>query len=397
MKKNKKISLICLILVLILLLIGTLFILVKKNTQEVKIAFVEMPQNVQSVLVEQINSVFEKKVKFSFISTDEFNKSKLKKFDYVFCVKGNAILDREEEFIAFPKEWYKDFPTAVEYSSEKEIPILLNHYELNYNKDFFNEEKLNYPRSFAELQNSLYELKEYVFLPFYCTGGDDRTLLALLSCFVESLGGSLGYNQFIKNLQESDSFAENLEKEIYKYPNSSNVLTLKTILDGLIVWQKNEILHSNWYEAKPGDLNVFLEMNQIGVFFESFYNHREINPKLIRNYDTDRFPVLQVGEPHGVIQPVFVCVKTSNKKQDDENIRLLTLAEKQYYLSVKTKLAPVNSSAQCYDKQADDVRFLAAACSDGPMPDIYNAVFQGKEDKAHVFAQAIRQYLKQSK
>ena len=70
----------------------------------------------------------------------------------------------------------------MEYSSGKEIPILLNHYELNYNKDFFNEEKLNYPRSFAELQNSLYELKEYVFLPFYCTGGDDRTLLALLEC-----------------------------------------------------------------------------------------------------------------------------------------------------------------------------------------------------------------------
>ena len=77
------------------------------------------------------------------------------------------------------------------------------------------------------------------------------------------------------------------------------------------------------------------------------------------------------------------------------NIELILVTEtSQKDLSMLSKLGPVSSRSQAYDRQADDVRFLAASCKDGPLPALGDAVFQTNQEAAHKFAEEIRTYLR---
>ena len=63
-------------------------------------------------------------------------------------------------------------------------------------------------------------------------------------------------------------------------------------------------------------------------------------------------------------------------------------------LSNLTMLAPVHSHAQAYDKQADDVRYWAASCPGGALPDLYLAVYQRNPAGLAEFAKNVRNAVK---
>ena len=69
-------------------------------------------------------------------------------------------------------------------------------------------------------------------------------------------------------------------------------------------------------------------------------------------------------------------------------------AEVQSEMSNSTMLGPVHYRAECYDLQADDVRFWAASCAGGAVPDLSLAVYQRKPDLQAKIAGEIRGYLK---
>ena len=57
-------------------------------------------------------------------------------------------------------------------------------------------------------------------------------------------------------------------------------------------------------------------------------------------------------------------------------------------------LAPVHYRAQAYDRQADDVRFWAASCAGGAVPDLYLACFQRKSKELEKLCADIRNYVR---
>ena len=59
-----------------------------------------------------------------------------------------------------------------------------------------------------------------------------------------------------------------------------------------------------------------------------------------------------------------------------------------------TNLAPVHYRAQAYDRQADDVRFWAASCAGGAVPDIYLAAFQLRTEDLKKLCDEIRMYVR---
>ena len=64
----------------------------------------------------------------------------------------------------------------------------------------------------------------------------------------------------------------------------------------------------------------------------------------------------------------------------------------QTLLSQHTKLAPASSRAEAHDVQADDVRFWAASCTDGPIPELGQAAFASQTQMA-ALAEEIRAYM----
>ena len=285
-------------------------------------------------------------------------------------------------------------PTSLRRSAGKALPIVMDHYEMAYYREGMQKAELNYPMSIPELQDFLKTMKGYVFSPFFCAGGEDEVLLAFTGALIEGFGGTKSYKKAVNLLLKKPSLAQTIDEELSVSDKAGDKFTLRAILDMLRGWQNDGLVHPNWYVGRNGDLTAFMEDNQVGVMFTSLTNHRTIPYKVVRKFDADRMPVFTTNIDHGVIAPSYVAMKFTRYSYFDEILKDLVTDPSQKDLSMITKLGPVSSRAQAYDKQADDVRFLAASCKDGPLPAFGDAVFQTNPEAAHKFAEEIRTYLR---
>ena len=365
------------------------------SAKNLDVAFYQLPKNLVDEIQKRVTSLYDGAITFTDISDLEFNeKDVAKKYELIFTKNGNATARLEKYAEDLPVEWYVGMPTSLRRSAGKVLPFALDHYEMAYYKDGREKAGLDFPMSIPELQDYLKTMKGYVFSPFFCAGGEDEVLLALVGAFVEGFGGTASYNKAVSLLLKKPSLAQNIDEELSVSKNSSDKFTLRAILDMLRGWQNDGLVHPNWYAGKHGDLTAFMEDNQVGVMFTSLSVHRTIPYKSVRKFDADRVPVFTTRIDHGVIAPSYVAMKLTKYPYFDEILKDLVTDTSQKDLSMLSKLGPVSSRSQAYDRQADDVRFLAASCKDGPLPALGDAVFQTNPEAAHKFAEEIRTYLR---
>ena len=150
---------------------------------------------------------------------------------------------------------------------------------------------------------------------------------------------------------------------------------------------------SNSYEAavkKFIEKDIDVQVTELDIANGS----KTYSPIMLKEFDADRVPVFTTRIDHGVIAPSYVAMKLTKYPYFDEILKDLVTDSSQKDLSMLSKLGPVSSRSQAYDRQADDVRFLAASCKDGPLPALGDAVFQTNPEAAHKFAEEIRTYLR---
>jgi hypothetical protein len=390
------------ILILVLSFILGLFELISfveyqkaNNAKNLDVAFYQMPKNLVDEIQKRVTSLYDGAITFTDISDLEFNeKDVAKKYELIFTKNGNVTARLEKYAEDLPVEWYAGMPTSLRRSAGKVLPFALDHYEMAYYKDGREKAGLDFPMSIPELQDYLKTMKGYVFSPFFCAGGEDEVLLAFVGALIEGFGGTASYDKAVSLLLKKPSLAQNIDEELSVSKNSSDKFTLRAILDMLRGWQNDGLVHPNWYAGKHGDLTAFMEDNQVGVMFTSLSVHRTIPYKSVKKFDADRVPVFTTRIDHGVIAPSYVAMKLTKYPYFDEILKDLVTDSSQKDLSMLSKLGPVSSRSQAYDRQADDVRFLAASCKDGPLPAIGDAVFQTNPEAAHKFAEEIRTYLR---
>lgn len=365
------------------------------SAKNLDVAFYQLPKNLVGEIQKRVTSLYDGAITFTDISELEYNEKDIaKKYELVFAKNGEATARLEKYAEDLPVEWYAGMPTSLRRSAGKVLPFALDHYEMAYYKDGREKAGLDFPMSIPELQNYLKTMKGYVFSPFFCAGGEDEVLLAFVGALIEGFGGTASYNKAVSLLLKKPSLAQNIDEELSVSKNSSDKFTLRAILDMLRGWQNDGLVHPNWYAGKHGDLTAFMEDNQVGVMFTSLSVHRTIPYKSVKKFDADRVPVFTTKIDHGVIAPSYVAMKLTKYPYFDEILKDLVTDSSQKDLSMLSKLGPVSSRSQAYDRQADDVRFLAASCKDGPLPALGDAVFQTNPEAAHKFAEEIRTYLR---
>ena len=365
------------------------------SAKNLDVAFYQVPQYMIDEIQKKVTSLYDGAITFTDISELEFNEKNIeKKYELVFAKNGNATTRLEKYAEDLPVEWYGGMPSSLRRSAGKVLPLVMDHYEMAYYREGMQKAELDYPLSIPELQDFLKTMKGYVFSPFFCAGGEDDVLLAFTGALVEGFGGTESYKKAVSLLLKKPSLAQTIDEELSVSKKAGDKFTLRAILDMLRSWQSDGLVHPNWYVGRNGDLTAFMEDNQVGVMFTSLTNHRTIPYKVVRKFEADRVPVFTTSIDHGVIAPSYVAMKFTRYSYFDEILKDLVTDSTQKDLSMTTKLGPVSSRAQAYDKQADDVRFLAASCKDGPLPALGDAVFQTNPEAAHKFAEEIRTYLR---
>lgn len=365
------------------------------NNKALKVGF----YNLEKEIVEPLKSIIQKtyagEIKFTDLSEQNFDVKKIsRKYDLFFSWNGNAVEQLEKYSAEISSDCSQKLISSIK--TQKNLPLLLNHYELAYLTKAREKAGVDFPSDFEEYMAYLFAMKNQVFIPFFTEGKDDDTLLGLISVQAEALCGTEGYKKLVSLINKYGNFYQVWEQEIGYSSTLGTSITLKYIMDGLAAYVPNDLSIANWTNATAKDVKTYASEKQIGVLFSSLSNHRKMDVKIMREYEADRMPVLSVKEDHCLIAPA-VCVvnlsAASKKEIAEEILQSLVSDENQSYLSDETKLAPVNSRCRAFDVQADDVRYLAAIAPSGPAPDIANACFQTDMAKKTKFVEEIRKYL----
>lgn len=328
------------------------------------------------------------KINFVVLEENPINTKKISKKYDLFISWDGLVINKL-------KEYSKDIPITAQnkiiktINAKKSLPLLINHWELNYHKDTRLSNQLDFPGDFIQYKAYLEQIKDSVFVPFFMAGKDDDTLLAYISVVAEAMYANEGYTELINAINNANSFKELISKE----DTASNII--KTILGDSSLDVKNKITPESFIVGGQKDIQAFTEDNQIGVLFTSLLNHRKMDMRLMERYESERMSVLWTGLEHSLIAPCVTIMNFGNKKLGDI-LEYLVQNDVQSFLSDESKLAPTNIQTMAFDAQADDVRYLAAIAPKGPVPDIANACFQLDSKKKAQFAQDIREYIRKS-
>lgn len=365
----------------------------KSRNSEISVAFYNLPESVTSPLKDYISENSEVKTSFTNLQPAAFDVKRIsQKYDLFFSWNGQSLDILGEKSEKIGKKCYSQQPTSFSRNTEKKLAVALDHYEIAYNIQKINECKVEYPQSFEELERFLSDMSGYVFCPFIFEGSKDDVLLAFLSCIIEGKAGSDGYKAFLEEAAKNPDFNSLVYFTIPAGKGKS--ITLASVLEDLKTWPAKGFTHPAWYSATRSDLDIFMDTDQVAVVFTSLSSHREMPYRNVSKYEACRFPTSSEAVSHGVIAPTVACVKLNNSSIINNLLATMVSPEAQEFISFNTMLAPTSSQGQAFDRQADDVRFWAAACKDGPLPDLYNAVFQNDKENATKFAAAVRDYLK---
>ena len=395
LKINKQTMLIIIAAVCAVLLITGTIIGIRaykkhKADRTVRIAFYGLSENMVDLLKEKIPQEENIILNFDVISDGDFDAGLVKnKYDMLFTWKGEITDTLSASAEDIPQRIFESIPSSLRDKKKKCIPIVLDHCELSFYSKVLTDTNTTIPYSFSSYKEYLKVAKGKVFSPFFCNGAEDRILIDLMGAIVLAEGGLKAYNKLIDELRKVESLEALLDVKL-----DEKDLTMRSILDMLKEWPKEGYTHPSWYNGRGNDLVYFAESNQLGSFFTLLSEHRKIPYNVIKNFESSLFPAEVNANNYGLIAPAVSVMLLSDNSNCKRYIGAFFTEEAQTEFSDKTNLAPVHYRAQAYDRQADDVRFWAASCAGGAVPDLYLAVYQRRPDDLAKMCAEIRGYLR---
>ena len=390
---NKKtitygLSFICAILVITGICIGVRTYKKRIADRTVKVAFYGLDENLTELLKAQIPQEENIILQLDTLSDKDFDLQIVKeKYDMLFTWRGEITDTLAKSAEDIPAKILEQIPNSLR--NKKCIPIILDHCEFAFSTEVLNRLNSDTPENYDAFIKYLNESKNYVFSPFFCNGANNRILIDFLGALVMSKGGLSAYNKLIDELRIVETLDEVIDIKL-----DGKDLTLRSLLDMLKLWPKEGLTHPAWYNGHGNDLVYFAEEKQISCFFTLLSSHRKIAYNIIKNYESAKTPMYKSGSDYGLIAPAVSCMLLSDNSNCKKYLAGFFTEEAQTSLSDKTALAPTQYRAESYDRQADDVRFWAASCSGGAVPDIYLAAYQRRSKELEKLCGEIRNYVR---
>ena len=391
-KKNLLIiiAVICGLLLLTGTIIGVRAYKKNKADRTVRIAFYGLSEEMCSLLKEKIPQEENIILNFAVISDGDFDAGLVKdKYDMLFTWRGEITDTLSASSEEIPQRIFETIPSSLRDKKKKCIPILLDHCELTFYSKVLRDTNMDIPYNFTAYKNFLNVAKGKVFSPFFCNGAEDRILIDFVGALVLAEGGLNAYNKLIDELRKAEDLDTLLDVKL-----NEKELTLRSVLAMLKEWPGQGLTHPSWYNGRGNDLLYFAEDGQLASFFTLLSEHRKIPYNVIKNYESSLFPPDFSPNDYGLIAPAVSAMLLTDNSNCKRYLADFFTEDAQTDLSDKTCLAPVHYRAQAYDRQADDVRFWAASCAGGALPDLYYAVYQRKPEDLKKICGEIRSYVR---
>lgn len=329
------------------------------------------------------------KLKFKYHIIEEsslFAPKKIQKLDLL-ITSSSKVPESLQTIMRQPdKEILNLMPNSMRALASNEkgqygYPLLLDHFELAWNQKLLASTGSSQVKTISDILAAGNKIKTKTTWPLILAGSDDHILCGFIGSLTESFYGQNAW----KTIQTACK-TTNPQELVLQSP-------LKDILDSLITWRAQGILHPEWFRMSKKDVEYFMETNQALFVCMYLSDHRQIPQKIIEKYDSSFMPSLSGSANRAFTMPAITVYQPNKRPHKAITALSLYLArsEAQKTLSGQTGLAPTNAQCETSDKQASDVRLWAAA-SNAILPSIDNAWYSSPKDTT-TLANSIRQYL----
>jgi len=318
--------------------------------------------------------------------------------DLVLAYEGMALAQAAARFTAIPDDLAGRLPStmrrlAATAGKRYGLALQADHFELAFRTKALGAKGIAEPRNLEELRKAALSLALPEAWPIFVAGGDDLSLLLLVSALVESRGGLEAFKRLEKDLSAKDSFRDVLDATLAE-DSISGTTTLRAVLNSLVRWRDEGLLHPEWFRMSAKDISPFMGKGFAPIILMPLSQHRAMSIKELENYASTPFPPVKTTTLRALCAPILVASIVERSPRNKESIALLSAfisQAGQKKLCDATGLAPAAAAAEALDIQASDARLWVAA-SQAALPDLGRATRSTGASRRGL-AKEIRQYL----
>ena len=377
---------------------GISFIACRKEPEKKYIAFYSLSpdtvQAVQTVLQNRFDTIeqhFEWKIIDPALSVTEFMEKNPQTM-FVFSTDNKSLFEARRLFSLHSADTFQSLPSTFlnnifardDADKYYAFPLLIDPVKLACNSAIAEKLRFNSyitPDDFNRLHQQAIE--DSLQFPFICAGGEDEQLFAMISTVAAMNGLALNPDDFSMLGKQADLRTD--------CPSA-----LKTVLDTLVDWRKQGLLHPEWFRLVESDVSVFMEFNSTALVAMPLSASRRLKYEILRHFITMQVPLPQLLSKKNMPADTIVWAQAVQDKHKlslevDEIRAFLYLQKTDEALARETGLAPVFAAAQTQDAEASSGRYWVAS-SNTALPSFGNIACTTETEKT-ALAAAIRRYL----
>lgn len=361
---NIKLKVIISVVLIIFVTVIMLLFYNKSKSNDLNILY----KNISQKNIERI----EKRLKSEMEETDIFltifnEKTDINKFNLFITEEYNNITNTEETFSKIKSSTLKVIPSAIKELGLNDgkfysVPIQIDHIEISVETEIL-KSITDTPAevTLETLINGLKKHKSKSLFPLLVAGKDDTSYFDFISLLTVTYCGKPGYDNLITYIESGTNIDDFIDKEL------GNDINLRFILDTLIAWKREKLLHTEWLQFTNETVLKFAEDKIAGSIIMRLSEHRTYPTRVIKRFTTIEFPNNRDKKyASDVLMIPTLCAipeNSANKGLAKKAISILLERDVQKKFTASTGLAPVHSTALPLDMQSNNVRFWAASAN----------------------------------
>jgi hypothetical protein len=279
------------------------------------------------------------------------------------------------------------------------LPLQLDQFQVAWSYAGFAKAgvKVKGRLSLAQLSAALAAYKNPAAPALLFAGGEDETLLLVVSALCESRGGLRAYRALVDAIRAKGGF-EAISAAALGFDPGGGTFSLASLLDEMRAWRSKGYLHTEWYNLKGEDLLAYMRHGLGYVMLGGLSFRRSVPYEVIDGFGWDAYPDRGALRDRAFVAPMTVLAlgaKAGGKRAEKARasiLEALTSPDGALRLAKGTGRATAMSAAQAPDIQAADA--LAWAAGSGAVVNgIYLDAFASGV-AAREFADKVREYVR---
>jgi len=245
-------------------------------------------------------------------------------------------------------------PLAVLADTYEAYPLLIDGLETAWHRPTFSGKRLSPPLDADALSLAAKTLVANGRPVILFAGGDDETLLLLVSALCAAKGGERGYQAAVTALRSA------------KVGHERDTLTaspeLSVAITELRSWRASGFLHEEWDRLSKDFIVKTIEASPAPIVFQTLSDRRSVPYQAIFDYASGSFP--SYGHSRVLVAPVTGAYIQSTGSRRERALLLLTRLSSPdgvLALALSSGKAPAPGASKAPDSQAAALSSLAAS------------------------------------